>query len=222
MEYGPRPKLLDADGSPLDGRIESTLTRLMPRFQREYPSIPDDQTRTEVFEEAGRRIADRERRHGPIEKLPGYAWVTLRSVATSWLRRGSSRLADRTLPCEESEAALRLVPARTDAVEQIERDILLREVLARLSDDERMVCVWKKTGFSSQEIAKQRGGTAAAVDTVFSRAKQKIRVALGLETVGSARPAQAAIPADASAATAAKDDATPNIGEAHVRSTAAS
>jgi len=63
---------------------------------------------------------------------------------------------------------------------------LLREMLGRLSREERLVCLWKKAGFSSQEIAKYQGRSVAAVDTLFSRAKQKLRRALG---TGRDRPA---------------------------------
>jgi RNA polymerase sigma factor (sigma-70 family) len=181
MDHGSRPQLVDENGQPFEAHIEQALSKLSPRFARQYPSIHDDVTRTELLEEAGRRIALRERRHGPLERLHGYAWVTLRSVATSWLRRGSSRLAGRTLPPEEGEATLLRLPSQVDSAILLERRILLREALSKLSEDERMVCVWKKAGFSSREIAAERGGTAAAVDTVFSRAKHKIRVALGVQ-----------------------------------------
>ena len=132
------------------------LERLLPRFQRQFPTFRDEVTLTEVFEEAGRRIVTREERSGPIEKLHGCAWVTLRSVATSWLRRGSSRLSQRTLGADESQAALSTVATGSGTPEQIERDILLREVLAQMTADERLVCLWKTAGFSSEEIAHHR------------------------------------------------------------------
>ena len=157
------------------------------RLQRQFPALQDEVALTEVFEEAGRRIANREQRAGPIEKLHGYAWVTLRSVATSWMRRGSSRLTQRTLGADESQAALSTVATEAGTPEQVERDILLREVFAQVTADERMVCIWKKAGFSSQEIAQHRGSSAAAVDTLFSRAKQKIRRILGVQDSGAER-----------------------------------
>src|SRR6266542_702349 len=92
MEHLRKLRLLDENGKPLGTRVEGVLERLLPRFQRQFPTFRDEVTLTEVFEEAGRRIVTREERSGPIEKLHGYAWVTLRSVATSWMRRGSSRL----------------------------------------------------------------------------------------------------------------------------------
>jgi RNA polymerase sigma factor (sigma-70 family) len=187
MEQVPKSRFVDERGQPLGSRIESVLLRLLPRFQRQYPAFRDDWALTEVFEEAGRKIADRERRLGPIEKLHGYAWVTLRSVATSWLRRGTSRMASQTLPPEESASVLANVPSAFGSAEQVEQDVLLKEILAQLSPEERLVCIWKKAGFSSQEIAKLRGSTPIAVDTLFSRAKDKIRRSLGVQKPSAPR-----------------------------------
>jgi DNA-binding CsgD family transcriptional regulator len=71
------------------------------------------------------------------------------------------------------------------SVEEIERGILLREVLAQLSPEERLICVWKKAGYSSQEIAQYQGRSVSAVDTLLCRARQKIRRLLGVEPADS-------------------------------------
>ena len=172
--------LLDSDGKPLAERIQRALTRLLPRLRRQFPALHDEVALTEVMEEAGRRIALREARGGPIEKLHGYAWVTVRSVATSHVRRGSIRLIQKTLESEASDARLASVPATAGSAEEIERNILLREVLDKLSPEEKLVCIWKKAGFSSREIAEHQGRSVVAVDTLFSRAKDKLRRALGV------------------------------------------
>ena len=184
MEHLRTIGLLDSNGNPLADRIQRVLDRLLPRLRRQFPALRDDVAVTEVMEEAGRRIASREERGGPIEKLHGYAWVTIRSVATSRVRRGSLRLIQNTLESEASEARLAVVPAVSGSAEQMERDIFLREVLAKLSPEERLVCVWKKAGYSSLEIAQFQGRSVAAVDTLFSRAKQKLRSALGVQDTG--------------------------------------
>lgn len=185
--------LLDSDGKPLADRIQRALSRLLPRLRREFPALRDEVALTEVMEEAGRRIANREERGGPLEKLHGYAWVTLRSVATSHVRRGSIRLVQKTLEPEASHAALAAVPAASGTPEEIERAVLLREVLDRLSPEERLVCIWKKAGFSSREIAEHQGRSVVSVDTLFSRAKDKLRRALGVQgssgaTVDESKP----------------------------------
>jgi RNA polymerase sigma factor (sigma-70 family) len=172
--------LVDSTGRPLPAHIEGVLTRLLPRLRRQFPMLQDDTSLVEVVEEAGRRLCAREGRGGPIEKLHGYAWVTLRSVATSHMRRGSIRLIQSTLEPEASREQIASVPAECGSATRIERDILLREALDTLTPEEKLVCIWKKAGFSSQEIAKFRGRSVVAVDTLFSRAKQKVRSALGI------------------------------------------
>ena len=181
MESSRSHRVIDSNGVPLADHIQRVLDLLRPRLRRHFPALQDDTTVTEVLEEAGRRIALRERRGGPIEKLHGYAWVTLRSVATSRMRLGSTQLIQRTLESNASEARLASSPAVVGSVEEIERGILLREVLAQLSPEERLICVWKKSGFSSQEIAHFQGRSVAAVDILFFRAKEKIRRFLGVE-----------------------------------------
>jgi len=185
MERSRSPRVTDRNGALLADRIQRVLDDLGPRLKRHFPALQDDITLTEVMEEAGRRIVLREKRGGPIEKLHGYAWVTLRSVATSRMRRGSTRVIQRTLESNASEARLASSPAVAGTVEEIERTILLREVLAQLSPEERLICVWKKSGYSSQEIAHFQGRSVAAIDTLFSRAKQKVRRLLGVERAAS-------------------------------------
>ena len=179
MEHRRQLILSDSTGQPLDSRIAQVLSGLLPRLRREFPQLRDEVALTDVLEQAGRRIALKEQRVGHIEKLHGYAWVTVRSVATSEIRRGSVRVMQNTLDSSASHTRLMAVPAAIGTAEDVERTILLREVLGKLSQDERLVCLWKKAGFSSQEIAKYLGRSAAAVDTLFSRAKQKLRRALG-------------------------------------------
>jgi DNA-directed RNA polymerase specialized sigma24 family protein len=172
--------LINGHGEPVDTRIGGVLSRLVPRLRREFPTLQDEAVLTEVLEEAARRIDARETRGGPIERINGYAWVTVRSVATSRLRQGSARLHRQTLGSDASHVALSRVAAADGSAEQIERHILLREVLAQLSTEEQFVCLWKSQGFSSREIAQRRQCTVNAVDLVFFHAKEKIRRTMGL------------------------------------------
>lgn len=187
MEHLRDFRLLDEQGNPLNARIESALRGLVPRFRKHFPALQDEHDLTQVFEQAGQKIAHRERQGGAIERLHGYAWVTLRSVATSWLRRGSGRLAQNTLPSDEGEAALAALPTETGTPDQIENAIFIREVRPHLSRQERLVLGWKKAGFTSQEIAQFRGTSVGAVDAVFSRAKHKIRALRRVQQYGGSR-----------------------------------
>ncbi len=211
--------LLDSNGKPLGDRIERVLAGLLPKLRRRFPTLQDEVALTEVMEEAGRRIANREASGGPLERLHGYAWVTVRSVATSHLRRPATRLIQHTLEPEASQEHIALARADYGSAEQIERDILVREVLETLSDEERMVCLWKKAGFSAQEIASTLKRSVTSVDTLFSRAKQKIRQALGVTpVVNEARPRTKAVNGHAYAPRARADaetetpDDTPTSG----------
>ena len=85
------------------------------------------------------------------------------------------RLQQATLDSVESEAVLVQLPAQRGSPEAIERRVLVDEIAGSLSAEERHVYTWKEAGFSSQEIARHRGTSAAAVDTMFHRAKQKAR-----------------------------------------------
>jgi RNA polymerase sigma factor (sigma-70 family) len=178
VEYFAKSDFLDESGRPLGAHIQRVLRDLVPKFQRRFPSLQDAAVITEVLEEAGRKISDHERRSGPIVKLHGYAWVTVRSVAMSTMRRGSMRVERATVRSDESHAILSRLPSEFGSAERIENAILLDEILARLSPDERMVCVWKKAGFSSKEIADRLGTSVGAVDTLFHRVKQKIQNAV--------------------------------------------
>jgi RNA polymerase sigma factor (sigma-70 family) len=173
-------RILDERGQPINPRIESALVSLVPRLQRQVPAFRDDGALIEALEEAGRRITHREVEAGAIERLHAYAWVTLRSIATSRMRTGGGRLAQRTVASADGETLLDTAPAKYGTVEEIERAILVREILDTLTPEERLICIWKKAGFSSQEIAARRGGSAAAVDTLLSRIKQRVRALISL------------------------------------------
>jgi DNA-directed RNA polymerase specialized sigma24 family protein len=181
MEHLRKLGLLDGDGNPFGAHIEDVLSRLLPRLRREFPALQDEVAQVEVLEEAGRRLVLREERTGPLEKINGYAWVTIRSIAMSRLRQGPGRLLQRTLAADASEAVLTRVAALDGSAEQIERSILLREVLATLTPDEQRVCLSKFMGFSSEEIATRRNSTVNAVNLVFFKAKEKIRRTIGVQ-----------------------------------------
>lgn len=171
--------LLDENGKPFGSHIESVLRDLAPRLQRQFAVLKDEVVLIEILEEAGRRITDHERKSGPIERLHGYAWVTVRSVATSRLRGGAIRLEHATLRSDESGAVLAGLPSTFGTADATERAILLGEILEQLSREERMVCIWKKAGFSSGEIGARLNISATAVDSLFHRVKAKVKANLG-------------------------------------------
>ena len=124
--------LLDEFGQPLSTRLQDVLLPLAARLRRQFPSLNDDCTLTEVLEESGRRIAAREERKGPLDNLHAYAWVVVRRIAALRLRHDQWAVASATLTGPESESALRRIPAGFATSEQIYNDILCKELLANL------------------------------------------------------------------------------------------
>lgn len=174
--------LLDSNGEPFAEHIQSALERLSQRLRREFPVLQDDVAFIEVMEEAARRIAAKEARSGPIERLHGYAWVALRSAATTQIRRGPIRLIQRTIGSRASAARLAAMPSASDGVNAIEGKVLFREVLEVLSPAERDILLWRRAGRSSADIARRLGRSVDAIDKMFSRALQRVRRVLGGDT----------------------------------------
>lgn len=178
MEFLARTALLDERGQPLSSHVQQVLRDLAPRLQRYLPALTDEVLLTEILEEAGRKIRHHEETVGPIEKLHAYAWVTVKSVATSRMRRSAMRIARATVEAEQGDSAIGTLRASVGSEEQIEADILFEEMLARMTPEERMLCMWKKLGYSSREIAKEQGTSIERVNTFFFRLKRKIRAVL--------------------------------------------
>jgi RNA polymerase sigma factor (sigma-70 family) len=185
MESVGKQTLLDADGLPLDPRIAGVLCELLPRFRNRFLTLADEVLVSEIFEEAGQSIRDCEAASGPVNNLKAYAWTTVVNVARSRLRHSSMRMARATLDSRASQAVLGTMKSHDGTAEQIEADILLEELLATLTAEERALCMRKQSGFSSREIAKEQGTSVARVDTLFYRIKRKFRDALNKRTGAS-------------------------------------
>jgi DNA-directed RNA polymerase specialized sigma24 family protein len=180
--------LLDDAGNPLSRRLQQVLGAIPPRLRKRSPAFGDDLLVTDVLEEAGRRIAAHERASGPVADLDAYAWVTVVNVARSRMRHPSMRVASSMLGSEESQAVLGTLPSTQGSPEQIEADILVREVLAQLSPEERWLCSLKQEGLSSREIAREWSTSITRVNILFYRAKRKIRDALRVAGAGVPSP----------------------------------
>jgi len=139
--------------------------------------IRDDVVFTEIMEQAGQKLLNREARNGRIDQLHGFAWVTVYRVAISQLRRSPYLLEQ---PATDSaERALSRLTSEQSSPASIERDVLASQVLDRLSQRERMIAIWKRSGFSSQEIAEKLEISVPAVDTTFCRLRKKVKKLLG-------------------------------------------
>ena len=175
MESSTGSRFLDHQGNPLPYRIQHVLDELVPKLRRKFSMIRDDVVVVEILEQAGQQIANREESDGPIERLYGFAWVTVRNVAISRLRRSPHLLELSTASSAKGAGALSRLTAEESSPAAIEYKILLAQVLGRLSARERMIAIWKQAGHSSQEIADHLGMSVSAVDTTFCRTRQKVR-----------------------------------------------
>jgi DNA-directed RNA polymerase specialized sigma24 family protein len=184
MGSADRHTFLGGDGSRLDARIQRVLRGLRLRFPKRLPQLDHDVFITEVFEEAGRRIVAHETEHGRVDNLEAFAWTAVLNVARSRLARSSMRVVGSTLDPEASYAVLRRLHAHDGTREQIETDILVQQILARLSPQERDLYYWKAWGHSTREIARACGKSEGHVNTLVYRMRMKIRDLLRSTQVG--------------------------------------
>ena len=173
MESVAKDTLLDANGRPLDPRIQAVLRELVPRFRRRFLTLRDEFLVTEIFEEAGRRIAQHKATFDSAENPGAYAFRILCTVALFRLRHSSMRLERATFGSDAGQSAIESQPSRYGTPEQVEASILLDEHLSRLTDQEQDLCIWKKSGYTSREIARKLGTSPGYVDNLFYRIKQK-------------------------------------------------
>ena len=75
---------------------------------------------------------------------------------SSRLRRGAARLEERTIRSHSAERLLASRLATRHTAREVEHRVLLGELLAALTRDERRVCAMKAEGFSAGEIARAR------------------------------------------------------------------
>jgi DNA-directed RNA polymerase specialized sigma24 family protein len=179
VEYAAKLSLVDAHGQPFPAHIERALhdveAKLRRQLRRQCPALADDVVVAEILEEAGAKIVRYEAECGPIKKLHGCAWVAVKRIATSRMRRGSMRLARATLGSAESEAALNDVHSHVGTADQVEFDIEVSEVIGRSTPEEQVLLLAKLQGRKSHEIARDQGTTVSRVDTAFHRLKARLR-----------------------------------------------
>jgi RNA polymerase sigma factor (sigma-70 family) len=179
MESPTRTPFLDHTGNPLPDRIQSALDKLVPRLRKKFSMIRDEVILVEIMEQAGQKLLNREVRDGRIDQLYGFAWVTVYRVAISKLRSSPYLLEQPTVDSAESASALSRLTSEQSSPASIERDVLVSQVLGHLSPRERMIAIWKKSGFSSREIAENLEISVSTVDTTFCRVRQKVQRLLG-------------------------------------------
>lgn len=180
--------LLDENGQLFDDRVQEIFERLVHRFRRNFPRVRDEVDAQKIFEKAAHKLTEHEREAGHTLEHPyGYAWSTLWTVAIDETR-GTSIESHRIRA--ESSSAFDLVaslPAPDGTPEQMDRQVLLNQFRARLTEEEELVFSGKLGGYSSRQIAAWRGCSPEAIDNMYSRIRKKLR-AFVEENHGSTQP----------------------------------
>jgi RNA polymerase sigma factor (sigma-70 family) len=107
--------------------------------------------------------------------LRGFAWKTLFNLGVSWSRTPAARLDCRMIDASQAGTILASAEADEGTPEEIHRSILLRELLQRLSAEERFIILRRRAGFSSKEIGEALGRSVPDVDTMYHRAIRKLQ-----------------------------------------------
>jgi DNA-directed RNA polymerase specialized sigma24 family protein len=182
MERLQIPHLLDERGQPLNACLDRLLRSFIPQLRQQFPALRNDELQlTLVLEEGGRRLTGWEQRSGRRldEQSHRFAWTVVFNIARSWMLRDVNRMQRDTIGSEAGEAILSTRAATTwGTPQQMENAVRLREAHDHLPEDQWFVCESKIVGYSAAQIAEKRGGSADAVNMVFSRAKRKLRALL--------------------------------------------
>jgi DNA-directed RNA polymerase specialized sigma24 family protein len=141
--------------------------------------IRDEVVVVEILEQAGQQLANNELQRGAAQSPHGLAWVTLRNVAISKLRRAPYLLEKSLAGSTESALALARLAARDGSAKGIEDSIFLGEVLGQMSERERKIAIWKKNGLASRWIAEELEMSVSSVDTTYARLRQRLQKLLG-------------------------------------------
>lgn len=174
--------LLGPDGKPLDERLRTLFSRLLPKFARRFPAFQDAAEIQNHGEEAVRRFQRKEQQSGQeLEKPWGYAWSALESVGISAERTNEMQVRFRTVEPRTDSAVVSQLRAWDGSVEQMERGILLRQLEAFMSPEEVWMFRQKAAGYSHADIAKARGCSVNAVDQAMSRLIRKVRALAGVK-----------------------------------------
>lgn len=171
--------LVGPDGQPLPDRIQRALHDLLPRFHRWFPLTNDEAIVTGLLEEAGQRIADQERRSGPVERLHGFAWTVLRNLGASELRLSRSKVQLTSIGSAEGEHLMSRLDSDQHSPTEIEDRLAIEQALQHVTELEKRVALLKAAQFTSAEIAKELGMTVGAVDQAYFRVRHKLRKLLG-------------------------------------------
>ena len=162
---GSRLHLVDEQGRPLDGHIVEAIEGLQPRITNRFSRWCDPAELDNCLEDGARRIARHEAKHGRLPNIKGFAWRTLFNAVLSLIRlRSRETLLSPNV--WESLTGVRNVRLSDDSLYDM---IATNEILARMSERDRIICGLTIQGFTSREVASRLGVDASVVRKALSR-----------------------------------------------------
>ncbi|MEP7309343.1 MAG: hypothetical protein ABJA98_27890 [Acidobacteriota bacterium] len=166
--------LVNEYGQPFSARLNDALTDLAPRLRAAFPILNDPYALTEILEEAARNIMAREAGEGAVDDLRAYAWTTATHTVVRRLKRGEWAVQRASLSVDDSASALASMLSAAPTLDQIEAEILAREIADQLSPDDQHLLRCRRAGLSLAEIAQQQRRSRVAVESSWRRVKRRM------------------------------------------------
>lgn len=98
------------------------------------------------------------------------------------VRRESTQKRDRSRVMDIHDSGLLTADSASDPRRRVADEDLLQEVERRLQPEERKLLIWRRAGYSWDDIAARLGSTAVVQRKRLSRGLQRVAVELGLES----------------------------------------
>ncbi len=162
MESGSRIFLESGDGREIDARLQAAARRLEGRACAwRKQELNDESMALHLLEEAA--WATSERNGGePIKNPEAYIWESFRHSANRAIE-----IRERIVNVESVDLERR--PAEWGSPEEIEKAILIQQLLHLMEPRLRRIWINLLVGRSHEEIAEAEGITVAALETRLSR-----------------------------------------------------
>lgn len=171
----PKLRLLDEAGQPFDERIHAIFLPLEMRFRLRFSTIRDESILRNLFDRAGQLYAKEELQGKRIESPEGLAWTILGNLAISELRRSEEKVINGSFSGIAGEKVLLALSASSGTPEQIVNHVYAKEIYAQLSEVEQRCATLKTLGFSSSEVASALSMSAASIDKMMQRIRDRFR-----------------------------------------------
>jgi len=171
----PTFQLLDEAGQPLSATTQAVFLRLEQRFREHFPTLNDPAVVRNLFDRAGQQYARMLGNGEQVEKPEALAWKILRNLGTSELRRSEQRVSNGTVHGDAVDRLLENRVSEYGTPQQSFAIVHASEILAQLNATERKCITLKSVGWTSVEVGKELQMTAAAVDKMMQRIRDRCR-----------------------------------------------